>query len=243
MRPTDQPHWGGVFAFGTTDAPEDAIRIAQLDERYFRLESRVEYLGLTGLEGTLHPNVIRELRVVEVGQLLRTDLASVPGPLRWFVNSYGSHTPAALIHDRLIPVEDNEDGLTDIYADDYFRHMLHATGEPWIRRWLMWTAVAYRTRLATRRASMVLWTLSAIVGMIIFIVGLATSNLWMVGVASVAPVLASALWSGQYRAGLMAAVSALFIVPPTVAAALGYGAYWSCERIAGALAPGRSPQS
>jgi hypothetical protein len=31
-----------------------------------------------------------------------TDLTSVPQPLCWLVGQYGSHTPAAPIHDRLI---------------------------------------------------------------------------------------------------------------------------------------------
>ena len=38
-------------------------------------------------------------------RLPRTDLASVPLPLRWLVSNYGVHTPAALIHDWMIDTE------------------------------------------------------------------------------------------------------------------------------------------
>lgn len=243
MSPTSQLlcAWSGVFRFGQPDAPELVIRLAQMTASEFRLDTRVEYLGRTGLERVLSVDSLADIRVIEHGELDRTDLASVPRPLRWFVNAYGVHTPAALIHDRLVPVgAGSPPGLTDVHADSYFRHMLEAVGVPWIRRWLMWTAVASRTRLTTQPMSMILWITAAIAGIVAFVVGLATGNTTMLLCAAIAPLPASLLWSGQYRAGLMASVGALFIVPPTVAVALGYGAYWTLERVGRATAASRS---
>ena len=61
-----------------------------------------------------------------------TDLASVPGPLRWFLGSYGVHTPAVLIHDRLIPTPPDMVGrITEQQADRYMRFMLKALGVRW----------------------------------------------------------------------------------------------------------------
>lgn len=247
MRPDTSNHdrprdpWHGVFRFGETGDPESFIRLAQMNATTFRVDSRVEYLGPTGLDDHLSSETIDGLRVIESGEMLETDLASVPGPLRWFVDSHGWHTPAALIHDRLIPVDTNgTSGMTDVLADEYFRQMLHAVGEPWIRRWLMWTAVAYRTRLATRPVSAWLWTALALAGIVLFVIGLVVGNGWLLVGTAVAPVAASVLWSGQFRAGLMAAFCAPFVIPPTVVAALGYGVYWILERIGEQFSPHRS---
>jgi hypothetical protein len=35
-----------------------------------------------------------------------TDLASIPSFLGWFARRHGRHTPAALLHDQLIPNDD-----------------------------------------------------------------------------------------------------------------------------------------
>ena len=96
-----------------------------------------------------------------------TDLTSVPGPLRWFVSPYGLHSPAALLHDRLVGAEAPE-GFARADADRLFRHMLDCLGVPFLRRWLMWAAVAYGTRWSAkgvRRAAIVLWTVIAVAGM------------------------------------------------------------------------------
>ena len=227
-----QASWANVFVFGPPDQPESDIRIAQVDERQFRLDSRIEYLGTTGLEEHLPETTIDQIRVIESGDLPLTDLASVPGLLRWFLPSYGIHTPAALIHDRLIPTTGTSPlGLTDEHTDTYFRHMLAALGVPRLRRWLMWSAVAYRTRLVTRTVLAVTWTAAALIGIASVLVGSVFGNEVLVVVGLVGPLPASLLWWGQHRAGLIAAACAVFIVPPTVVAALGYGLYWLLERL------------
>jgi Protein of unknown function (DUF1353) len=57
--------------------------------------------------------------------------------------------PAALIHDRLIGIENGPSDRTDVLADRYFRSMLEAVGMSRLRRGMMWAAVAFR---ATRPA-------------------------------------------------------------------------------------------
>ena len=69
-----------------------------------------------------------------------TDLASVPWMLRWLVASYGQHTTAALLHDRLV-----RPGMTRqerVEADTVFFRALEESGNNWMRHRLMWVAVA-----------------------------------------------------------------------------------------------------
>jgi hypothetical protein len=68
----------------------------------------------------------------------RTDLASVPGFLLWFVPRYGAHTLAALVHDQRVKVDRPE-------ADAIFRDALGELKVPLIRRWFMWAAVSLAT--------------------------------------------------------------------------------------------------
>lgn len=121
----------------------------------------------------LDPDVLKTIKTLDPalqeGQEFLTDLASVPGPTRWFLGAYGEHTPAVLIHDWLIPTPEGLDGMTDAYADRYMRFMLKEAGIRWLKRWVMWAAVALRTRLAAgggRRLSVIVWIVAAIVGMV-----------------------------------------------------------------------------
>jgi hypothetical protein len=213
-----------------------AIKLEQIDRKQFALESTVGYVGeLTGLEGKIDESVIDEIRVVGP---FTTDLASVPGPLRWFVGRYGVHTPAALIHDHLIGKTPPITGLKDWHADRFFRFMLKDLGVRWIRRWLIWAAVATRTRFEAqglRRVGVVVWVLSALGGMTTFLVGVVTTSPSLLLIATVAPVPFAALWGRQYGAGLVASYSAPWIVPPTVVGAAGFGVYWVLETVLGGL--------
>ena len=75
---------------------------------------------------------------------LKTDLASIPPFMRWFVNNYGKHTLAAIIHDRLITDGKPNTGVlgSDTLSDRFFREMMGAAGIGWLQRWVMWAAVA-----------------------------------------------------------------------------------------------------
>lgn len=162
-----------------------------------------------------------------------TDLASVPHPLRWFVSPYGLHTPAALLHDRLIGHEAPE-GLERADADRLFRQVLDCLGVPFLRRWLMWSAVALGTRWAAggwRRLAIAVWTVLSLAGTVILVDGIVTGSLRLVIAGLLLPIPSAALWGHQYGGGLIAAACSLWLAPPTILAMIGYGVYWILEKL------------
>lgn len=81
-----------------------------------------------------------------------TDLASVPWPFRWLVDTWGAHTGAALLHDWLchlvrllrrtgLPHPEGQPSLTRREADGLFRRTLRLGGVPAPLAWLMWLGV------------------------------------------------------------------------------------------------------
>ncbi len=216
------PLWGHCFKRTGSDEPA-TIELSQLDAKLFRLQSSLTYVG---------PSTIDAPREVGPASLPTTDLTSVPGPMRWFVSPYGLHTPAALLHDRLVG-EEAPEGFPRADADRFFRDMLDCLGVPMLRRWLMWSAVAYGTRWSAggyRRAGIVIWTILAVIGMASLAIGLATLSLPWLAVAAVLPVHAAGLWGKQYVGGLLAAASGPWLALPALIAALGYGVYWVLEK-------------
>lgn len=227
---TEAP-WRDVFWIDGQNG--GAVKLEQLDRQTFLLKSRIEYRGETGLEGKIDPAIIAHLKVFDpLPDGYETDLASVPGPTRWFLGAYGSHTPAVLFHDRLIPTPADLADMKDEYADRYMRFMLQALGVRWLKRWIMWTAVAMRTRWAAggwKMLSVAAWAVIAVLGIATFIVGPATGNTALVIAAIVAPLPASLLWGGQFGAGLIAAATLPWFLPPTALAVLGYAVYVAIE--------------
>ena len=172
------------------------------------------------------------IRVVEPEHLRDTDLASVPGPFQWWLNTYGLHTPASIVHDRFIgaPTPGDVDAqraqaaLTPQKFDTYYRHMLAATGVSWPRRWLVWSAVAIRTRSkdagSTRRRFMYLWFLLCGVGITALVAGALMGSWAWVAASLLLPAAASVLWGSQWMAGLIIAYLGVpLVAPPTVLAA------------------------
>ncbi len=171
-----------------------------------------------------------------------TDLASIPPFMRWFENTYGVHTLAAILHDELIVDEVNGGHLgSDTLADRFFRLMLDASGVPRLKAWLMWAAVALRTRWAAggvRRLSVVVWVLAALAGIVALVVGVCLAiwgggTAWaaaLITVAVVGPFVSALLWGQQWGASLIAAVAAVFVVPAAVFAILGRITYGAMER-------------
>jgi len=173
-----------------------------------------------------------------------SDLASVPRYMRWFESAYGTHTLAAIIHDDLIVTEVNAGPLgSDTLSDTFFREMMHAAGVPWLKRWIMWAAVALRSRWAVgglRRLSVLVWILLSSLGIASFVwaVGSVLFD-WggpdarvLLSIAIPLPFVAAALWGRQYGAGIVAAVAALWILPAAVFAGIGYVVYLALERLA-----------
>ncbi len=230
-----QPPWGDSFV--VDDIPGGEIRLRQIGIKDFALDSIIRYAGSqTGLEGAVADEVIENIRVVDPSTLPRTDLASVPMPLRWFVAQYGAHTPAALIHDRLIDSNMPIQGLTDAHSDRYFRFMLQDVGVRWIRRWLMWAAVALRTRYRAggiKQVSVIVWVLASFGGMSLFVGALLNENWQLLALALMAPFAFAALWDRQYGAGVVAAMAAPWVLPPTLFGAIGFVLYAVLEWVAG----------
>ena len=242
--PTDQPApWVKAFTIsapgGAVD-PNGWIVLRQCETKVFALGSDIRFLGITGLEGRIPDVAVEAIRTVTPTTLPTTDLASVPAALQWLVSRYGVHTPAALIHDNLIgsdaPRHGAFEGMKDAYADRYFRFMLEALGVKWLRRWMMWAAVAMRSGFKAgplRAAMLAVWLVASLAGISAALIGVATAQWWLVAVASVAPLLFAALWQRQYGAGLVAAYTAVWVLPPTVLGAIGYGIYRALEALAG----------
>ncbi len=242
-------------AFEVDGNPDGHLTLVQVNERDFLLRGRLRYLGETGLEDQVSAETLEDIREVGPDTLPGTDLASVPPLLRWLVGTYGAHTPAALIHDRLIrDGRRNAGPVTDAQADRYFRFMLKAVGIPVVLRWIMWTAVALRTRWAAggrTRLLLAAWVVLASIGLTAVVsagvdllfetgtpFGLSGGWLLLLSVLAIGP--ASLLWEGQYGAGLVASLVVPWILPPALLAAAGYGVYWTLERVAAIAGIGRS---
>lgn len=177
-----------------------------------------------------------------------TDLASIPRYLRWFESAYGAHTLAAIIHDDLIVDKPNGGPLEDdTLSDRFFREMMKSAEVPWLKRWIMWSAVALRSRWAVggiRRFSVLIWLLLSAAGITAFVwaVGSASfgwdrpADTWaLLLVALVLPFAAAFLWGEQYGAGIVAAIAGLWIVPAALLAGVGYLVYLGLESAAGLI--------
>lgn len=171
-----------------------------------------------------------------------TDLASIPRYMRWFESSYGAHTLAAIIHDDLIVDEPNGGPLgDDTLSDRFFREMMRSAGVPWLKRWIMWSAVALRSRWAVggiRRFSVLIWLALAGAGITSFMWATGSAlfgwsrpiDIWaLFAVAVLLPFAAAPLWGKQYGAGIVAAMAALWILPAAALAGIGYLVYLALE--------------
>jgi hypothetical protein len=88
----------------------------------------------------------REFVVIPEGFV--SDLASVPNLLRWLIPSYGRHTQAAVLHDRLYRHDDHD--YTRSQSDRMFYEAMLALGVWKPRAWIMWLAVRVGGRWAWR---------------------------------------------------------------------------------------------
>jgi hypothetical protein len=238
--------------------PSGRVGMAQLDDDNFAVTTAFEFVGTAALDD-LRKGLRRAGKVPDVEQAIAkvarfapgdegphgTDLASVPPFMRWFVNTYGAHTLAAIVHDRLITDGGPNQGelMSDTLSDRFFRQMMRAAGVPWLKRWIMWAAVAMRTRWAAkgwRRLTLLVWVALAATGITVsaawfgavvlgwpHLAGLSPTA--MAIVALVMPFVSSALWGRQFGASLVAAVAALWILPGAALAAGGFAVYRTIE--------------
>ncbi len=176
-----------------------------------------------------------------------TDLASVPKFMSWFEMPYGRHTLAAMIHDRLITDGDPNTGAlkSDALSDAFFREMLKVAGVPVFKRWLMWAAVALRTRWASggwRRATLAVWIVLALLGNVMVFAAIGQGiagwgelfgwSPWqlMAGVA-VLPFAAGGLWGRQFGASVVTAAGGAWLLPAALIVLLGLSCYLIFERV------------
>ena len=227
-----------------------SVGIVQIDERQFVVLNTFRYSD-QGVENDLVAKLVRggmeqsqaraavdRARTFVPREDNPTDLASVPRFMRWFEDSYGKHSLAAMI----------------TLSDRFFREMMRTSGVPWLKRWLMWSAVALRTRWVAggyRRLSIVLWLLLSVAG-IIATIGSAGALLfdwpwffdwpwpvsspgWSLTVALLMIFIAAPLWGRQWAASLIAAVGALWLMPAAAVTSIAWIVYRVLEGIARTL--------
>lgn len=131
----------------TADDPSGSVRIIQLDEKNFWVETAFRFTN-EAIERDLIAKLMRDekddgqdlseteaRRAVDDARTFTpnienpTDMASIPRFMRWFENPYGAHTLAAIIHDELITDEPNGGTLgSDTLSDRFFREMMRVAG-------------------------------------------------------------------------------------------------------------------
>jgi uncharacterized protein DUF1353 len=110
------------------------VVLEQFDAAHFKVLVGFKYVDPT----TNKPYPVRPSNPKDPKDV--TDLASVPSMFLWLVASYGQHTAAALLHDRLVA---DEKSLEErIEADTVFFHALEDDRKNWMRHRLMWAAVS-----------------------------------------------------------------------------------------------------
>jgi len=107
---------------------DPTIDVRELDETVWSVLREFEY------------QANRERFQVPIGQ--RTDFASVPRSLVWFIPRYGRYTKAAILHDYLCNLAE-QGKFERREADGVFRQAMRSLGVAFIRRWIMWAAVRF----------------------------------------------------------------------------------------------------
>jgi hypothetical protein len=80
--------------------------------------------------------------VFDVPAGFTTDFASVPRVFTWLLPRYGRWTQAAVLHDFLWDLS-RKGAFERVDADGIFNRALRELEVPFLRRWIMWTAVRW----------------------------------------------------------------------------------------------------
>lgn len=98
----------------------------------------------------------------------RTDFASVPWFVQWFVARTGAWTLAAVLHDWLITDGIPRGLISSRDTDGVFRRVMREQGVGPVRRWLMWCGVRLAAPLNRgRRPSQILLDAPALLGLVL----------------------------------------------------------------------------
>lgn len=177
--------------------------------------------------------------VIEVDSktLVDTDLASIPLFMAWFVPVNGRHTPAALVHDRLVAASRQPGSAPDARADadDIFVVAMGEIEVAILRRHLMYAAVTSASRFTRggiRRLGMIAWGLASLAGTVALLWAL-WNHVWLVAVAAaLAPIAGAALWGKRnFWEGLLAGYAVWVVAVPALASLVGYSIYWVFEQL------------
>jgi len=182
-----------------------------------------------------------------------SDFASVPSFLTWLIPRYGRHTLAALLHDHLQdhlyrpgnPIPDDPEAVTSEEADTIFRQAMQYSQVPFVRRWVMWAAVALRTVFQSGKpgaVAVVAWALLfGVLGLawpIAVLISLGTDQVgWRIplvlfAAAALLPVLLCWLARRHWRLSLISGLTLSLIAFPSALAIVTGGIYYVIERIA-----------
>jgi len=163
---------------------------------------------------------------------------------------------AALLHDHLQhhlitpdrPRRGDPERVTPDEADAIFRQALLHSRVPFLRRWVMWAAVALRTVFLVSvagRVAVVAWCLLfALLGVawpLVAVVAAATPELgwrYALGTAGAAfglPVLTCWWWRSRWRLGLVSGLTLALVALPSLLAVLAVGVYFGLEALVRAL--------
>ncbi|WP_328392281.1 DUF1353 domain-containing protein [Nocardia sp. NBC_00416] len=130
-----------------------ALVVEEIDGTFWKVR---EPLGYAGAD---------EHFEVPVG--FRTDFASVPRPVVWLIPRYGVYTRAAILHDYLL----RSDQVSTVDADGLFRRALRECEVSLLRRWMMWTAVRFGSRLrGASAAALAVWTAVAVLSILFLLI-------------------------------------------------------------------------
>ncbi|EOM75424.1 DUF1353 domain-containing protein [Rhodococcus rhodnii] len=200
--------------------PEPRLRV--LDTTFFELESEFVYVfGRAVIRvPSGHP------------RMLRTDLASIPGPLHGLVTPYGRQLLPAILHDDLCRRALAQDDGNEYRrrADDIFRNALIDEGVGRFRSrilWLgaevgrFWTFTEY-ARFALV-ATQVLGTLAWFVGVP---VALAAGTWWLAAVFAVAPFVLSLAWRRDLPVALLGSLVLVVVAPVYAVTVVASAVLW-----------------
>lgn len=173
-----------------------------------------------------------QMLTIDEASVGRTDLASVPWFLSWFVSPYGRHTPAALVHDQLTPevkgVPTYLPARRD--ADRVILQAMDSLDVPPVRSRIIWAATVLGTKWEDRPfglLSLVLWFLLAVLGTYLLVTGRwGVRPIFLFG-----PFVGALVWGRRdYWAGVVAGYGLFIVLLPGLAAVLAhYLVYWPME--------------
>ena len=110
-------------------SPDAEVVVKQLDNENWEVRRSLRYTGT------------KDSFEVPIGQ--GTDFASVPRLFVWFLPRYGSYTMAAILHDYLWRARASKGEMDWVDADGLFRRAMRELKVPFLRRWIIWTAVRW----------------------------------------------------------------------------------------------------